>query len=48
MNGSAEFTGDPRPPKAMLWQPVVRDNVPVAVLAFYWMDPTFAWRCARR
>jgi diguanylate cyclase (GGDEF)-like protein len=34
--GLAEFTGDPRPPRAMLWQPVMRDSVPVAVLAFYW------------
>lgn len=35
-----EFTGDPRPPRAMLWQPVLRDSVPVAVLAFYWHSPS--------
>jgi diguanylate cyclase (GGDEF)-like protein len=34
--GVAEYTGDPRPPRASLWQPVVRDSVPVGVLAFYW------------
>lgn len=34
-----EFTGDPRPPRASLWQPVIRDAVPVAVLAFYWHAP---------
>jgi diguanylate cyclase (GGDEF)-like protein len=34
--GVPEYTGDPRPPRASLWQPVVRDNVPVGVLAFYW------------
>ena len=31
-----EYTGDPDPPRSTLWQPVVRDSVPVAVLAFYW------------
>jgi diguanylate cyclase (GGDEF)-like protein len=31
-----EYTGDPNAPVEMLWQPVVRDAVPVAVLAFYW------------
>ena len=34
--GVPEYTGDPRPPLASLWQPVIRDGVPVAVLAFYW------------
>jgi diguanylate cyclase (GGDEF)-like protein len=34
--GVPEYTGDPRPPLASLWQPVIRDSVPVAVLAFYW------------
>lgn len=40
--GVPEYTGDPRPPVTSLWQPVVRDTVPVAVLAFYWrtaVDP---------
>src|SRR5436190_6805924 len=31
-----EYTGDPRPPRTTLWQPVIRDFVPVGVLAFYW------------
>jgi diguanylate cyclase (GGDEF)-like protein len=31
-----EYTGEPKPPRATLWQPVTRDSVPVAVLAFYW------------
>jgi diguanylate cyclase (GGDEF)-like protein len=34
--GVPEYTGEPDPPRATLWQPVVRDTVPVAVLAFYW------------
>jgi K+-sensing histidine kinase KdpD len=34
--GSPEYAGDPRPPRACIWQPVLRDGVPVAVLAFYW------------
>jgi diguanylate cyclase (GGDEF)-like protein len=34
--GVPEYTGDPRPPHGTLWQPVIRDAVPVAVLAFYW------------
>jgi diguanylate cyclase (GGDEF)-like protein len=34
--GVPEFTGEREPPQATLWQPVVRDAVPVAVLAFYW------------
>jgi diguanylate cyclase (GGDEF)-like protein len=34
--GVPEYTGDPRPPRASLWQPIVRDSVPVGVLAFYW------------
>jgi diguanylate cyclase (GGDEF)-like protein len=32
----SEYTGDPHPPGATLWQPVLRDSVPVGVLAFYW------------
>jgi diguanylate cyclase (GGDEF)-like protein len=35
-----EYTGEPEPPRATLWQPVLRDNVPVAVLAFYWRLPS--------
>jgi diguanylate cyclase (GGDEF)-like protein len=35
----AEYTGDPQPPQSTLWQPVSRDGVPVAVLAFYWRGP---------
>jgi diguanylate cyclase (GGDEF)-like protein len=31
-----EYTGERDPPRCTLWQPVTRDNVPVAVLAFYW------------
>ena len=38
--GVPEYTGDPRPPLASRWQPVIRDGVPVAVLAFYWRRPT--------
>ncbi|HET7425785.1 MAG TPA: hypothetical protein VFJ50_02010, partial [Gemmatimonadales bacterium] len=34
-----EYTGEPDPPAAVLWQPVLRDSVPVAVLAFYWRLP---------
>jgi diguanylate cyclase (GGDEF)-like protein len=34
--GVPEFGGRPRPPRACLWQPVKRDNVPIAVLAIYW------------
>ena len=34
--GLPEDTGEPDPPRASLWQPVTRDAVPVAVLAFYW------------
>jgi diguanylate cyclase (GGDEF)-like protein len=34
--GAPEYLGDPRPPRVTLWQPVVRDSVPVGVLAFYW------------
>jgi diguanylate cyclase (GGDEF)-like protein len=37
--GVPEYTGDPRPPRSSLWQPVVRDSVPVGVLAFYWQRP---------
>jgi diguanylate cyclase (GGDEF)-like protein len=32
----AEYAGEPRPPHASLWQPVIRDSIPVGVLAFYW------------
>jgi diguanylate cyclase (GGDEF)-like protein len=34
--GVPEYTGEVQPPHATLWQPVTRDAVPVAVLAFYW------------
>jgi diguanylate cyclase (GGDEF)-like protein len=34
--GVPEYTGDPHPPGGTLWQPVMRDSVPVGVLAFYW------------
>jgi diguanylate cyclase (GGDEF)-like protein len=34
--GVPEYTGEPRPPRASLWQPVIRDSIPVGVLAFYW------------
>jgi diguanylate cyclase (GGDEF)-like protein len=34
--GVPEYTGEPTPPATTLWQPVTRDAVPVAVLAFYW------------
>jgi diguanylate cyclase (GGDEF)-like protein len=37
--GVPEYTGETRPPRATLWQPVTRDAVPVAVLAFYWAWP---------
>ncbi len=33
-----EYMGDPRPPCGCLWQPVMRDAMPVAVLAFYWRE----------
>jgi diguanylate cyclase (GGDEF)-like protein len=33
-----EFLGATIAPAAGIWQPVVRDTVPVAVLAFYWRD----------
>lgn len=38
-SGVPEYTGEPDPPRGMLWQPVMRDAVPVAVLAFYWRLP---------
>ena len=38
-NGLPEYLGDPRPPRATLWQPVLRDGMPIAVLAFYWLAP---------
>jgi diguanylate cyclase (GGDEF)-like protein len=38
--GVPEYTGEPRPPQGTLWQPVTRDSVPVAVLAFYWPSPS--------
>ncbi|HEX4718951.1 MAG TPA: GGDEF domain-containing protein [Thermoleophilaceae bacterium] len=34
-----EYTGDVMVPRDVLWQPVMRDSVPVAVLAFYWRTP---------
>jgi diguanylate cyclase (GGDEF)-like protein len=34
--GVPEFAGDARPPRGCLWQPVLRDSVPIAVLALYW------------
>jgi diguanylate cyclase (GGDEF)-like protein len=37
--GVLEYTGDPDPPCEMLWQPVMHDAVPAAVLAFYWRTP---------
>lgn len=33
--GVPEYTGEPRPPRACLWQPVIRDSMPVGVLGFY-------------
>ena len=33
-----EYTGELDAPRASLWQPVTRDAVPVAVLAFYWHE----------
>src|SRR3954451_22417750 len=38
--GVPEYTGEPQPPQGALWQPVTRDSVPVAVLAFYWRVPS--------
>jgi diguanylate cyclase (GGDEF)-like protein len=38
--GVPEYTGEPEPPQATLWQPVTRDSVPIAVLAFYWRRPS--------
>ena len=35
-HGAPEYLGDRDPPRAIHWQPVIRDGVPVAVLAFYW------------
>jgi len=40
--GIPEYTGANEPPRATLWQPVLRDSVPVAVLAFYWRRPASA------
>jgi diguanylate cyclase (GGDEF)-like protein len=37
--GVPEYTGEPNPPQGTLWQPVTRDAVPVAVIAFYWRGP---------
>jgi diguanylate cyclase (GGDEF)-like protein len=34
-----EFSGRERGPGACLWQPIVRENAPVAVLGLYWQDP---------
>jgi diguanylate cyclase (GGDEF)-like protein len=43
-----EFTGDPRPPRACLWQPVSRDGVPIAVMALYWHNAAKVERPAIR
>jgi diguanylate cyclase (GGDEF)-like protein len=40
--GVREYACEPSPPRGTLWQPVLRDNVPVAVLAFYWRLPAAA------
>jgi diguanylate cyclase (GGDEF)-like protein len=40
--GVPEYTGEPIPPRTTLWQPVTRDGVPVAVLAFYWRSQVHA------
>jgi diguanylate cyclase (GGDEF)-like protein len=37
-----EFTGENELPGTALWQPVLRDGVGVAVLAFYWATPRLA------
>jgi diguanylate cyclase (GGDEF)-like protein len=37
--GVPEYIGEPHPPHGTLWQPVTRDSVPAAVLAFYWRRP---------
>ncbi|MFL5894160.1 MAG: GGDEF domain-containing protein [Thermoleophilaceae bacterium] len=37
--GLPEFAGASRPPRCCLWRPVLRDSVPIAVLALYWADP---------
>jgi diguanylate cyclase (GGDEF)-like protein len=34
-----EFAGATRPPRTCLWQPVLRESVPIAVLALYWSNP---------
>ncbi len=34
-----EFSGLEGGPNACLWQPITRDNTPVAVLGLYWNDP---------
>ena len=34
-----EFSGLDGGPIACLWQPIVRENAPVAVLGLYWQDP---------
>ena len=41
-HGVPEYLGEPQPPQGALWQPVVRDSVPVAVLAFYWRSSVAA------
>lgn len=38
--GVPEYTGETDPPQATLWQPVARDAMPIAVLAFYWRRRT--------
>ena len=37
-DAAPEFVGEPRAPRAFLWQPVRRDEVPIAVLAIYWQN----------
>jgi diguanylate cyclase (GGDEF)-like protein len=37
--GVPEFAGSQRPPRVCLWQPVMRESAPIAVLGLYWADP---------
>jgi diguanylate cyclase (GGDEF)-like protein len=36
--GVPEFSHTARPPRMCLWQPVMRESTPIAVLAMYWVD----------
>jgi diguanylate cyclase (GGDEF)-like protein len=36
---SPEFAGPEDPPGVCLWQPIVRNQAPIAVLGIYWDDP---------